>query len=396
MAELFADPEFFDDDEPNDGFIAQENVAVDKTVERDSVQFFGHAEIESRLVKMFNENKLPHAMLFVGPRGVGKGTLAQKLAIARLAHVDNPVDEGPGLFGGDPTNEIKIQKLNIYEQHPVAKKILNGAHPDFTRLTLASPDGEGGKTRQIIPVDDVRGITKFLRMTANTTNGWRVAIIDPADRMNMNAQNALLKILEEPPKRTLIILVAHQMGTLLPTIRSRVQLVSFHALSDNDFQSAVRSMGRGVQGRDTQWLAALSHNCPGQAHEILDNDYLDIVRTFAELWAEWPKYNEQRWQEFAERMGGQGADDGAYRFLTELWQWFIGALVEAKVDVGARTRLASLIPHDGLARLLDRLPLNTLLLAQDQTTEHFQKTIGLALERRQALYAARMLLTEDA
>src|SRR5262249_37067052 len=111
---------------------------------------------------------------------------------------------------------------------PLFQQVASGGHPDLLTVER-SFDEKRGRMREEIVVEDVRAVGAFLRLTAGA-GGWRIVIVDSADELNRNAANALLKILEEPPNRALLLLVAHAPGRLLPTIRSRCRTLSLSAL----------------------------------------------------------------------------------------------------------------------------------------------------------------------
>ena len=184
---------------------------------------FGHAEVSAILAGAYASGKLPHALLFSGPMGVGKATLAFHLAYHLLK---NPAhDRAPGaLERPDP-------------QSALFRQIAIGAHPSVLHLTRpANERTKGFKT--VITVDEIRRVNRFLSMTSHD-GGYRIVIVDPADDMNTNAANALLKNLEEPPARTVFVLIAHSSGGLLPTIRSRCQLIRVQQLGQSDLMAAL-------------------------------------------------------------------------------------------------------------------------------------------------------------
>lgn len=156
---------------------------------------------------------MPHAILLHGPAGVGKLALATELA--RWALCEKPSNEG-GCGVCDA--------CNWFEQ---------GNHPDFRRVEPVDPEAEDDaparktpkKGGRLIKVETIREITRFLELTSHR-GGWRVALIQPAEYMNPAAANALLKTLEEPPARVLLLLVSHQVGRLLPTVVSRCRQVA--------------------------------------------------------------------------------------------------------------------------------------------------------------------------
>src|SRR6186997_3381820 len=154
----------------------------------------GHADAEQLLLDSYRSGRMPHAWLIGGPHGIGKATLAYRLARFVLAHPD-PIAQ-------------KVQSavsLAVDLDHAVARRIANEAHPDV--LTLERTLNDKGKLRQDIAVEDVRRAVPFFGSTAGE-GGWRVAIVDAVDELNDFGANALLKILEEPPQRSLLLLVS--------------------------------------------------------------------------------------------------------------------------------------------------------------------------------------------
>jgi DNA polymerase-3 subunit delta' len=169
---------------------------------------FGHAEAKSMLAGSLRAGKLPHALIFAGPQGIGKATLAFHLANLLLQNLDPASVQDIG--SPDPTSAI-------------FRQVASGAHPSVLHLTRpVNERTKGFKT--VVTVDEIRKVNRFLSMTAYD-GGWRVVIVDPADDMNTNAANALLKNLEEPPAKTVFVLIVHSIGSMLPTIRSRSQTI---------------------------------------------------------------------------------------------------------------------------------------------------------------------------
>lgn len=186
----------------------------------------GHGNVASMIADAYRAGKLPHALLVSGPLGVGKATLAFHLAYHLLR---NPVHDKAlaVLTRPDPGS-------SLYRQ------IAIGAHPSVLHLTRpANEKTKGFKT--VITVEEVRRVSRFLSLTSHD-GGYRVVIIDPADDMNTNAANALLKNLEEPPARTIFIMVTHSPGALLPTIRSRCQMLRLAPLGKAELMSALAGL----------------------------------------------------------------------------------------------------------------------------------------------------------
>jgi DNA polymerase-3 subunit delta' len=186
-------------------------------------RLFGHREAAGLVAAAYRDGKLPHALILAGPRGIGKATLAFHIAHHLLKH---------------PTSNAAPAELAVPDPaSPLSRQIATGAHPSILHLTR--PFNEKTKTfRTVLSVDEIRRVARFLSMTSHD-GSYRVVIVDPADDMNRNAANALLKNLEEPPSRTIFMLIAHSEGSLLPTIRSRCQLIRLSPLATADLAAAL-------------------------------------------------------------------------------------------------------------------------------------------------------------
>ena len=169
---------------------------------RETERLFGQDDAQRDFLEAFNSNRLHHAWLITGPRGVGKATLAWRIARFLLA---TPVEQGRGLFGDAPP---AYETLDVSPDHPMAHRIQAKSEPGLFAITR-SVNEKTGKLRDMIVVDDIRGLTHFLTLSA-AEGGRRVVIVDAADDMNTNAANALLKMLEEPPALTTMLLISHQ------------------------------------------------------------------------------------------------------------------------------------------------------------------------------------------
>jgi DNA polymerase III subunit delta' len=180
----------------------------------ENFRLFGHEPMVELVTAAYGAGKLHHAILLTGPQGVGKATFAFHLAHHLLKHPAAAIAPG-ALAMPDPAS-------------PLSRLIAQGAHPGILHLTRpAAKDGKGFRT--VITVEEVRRVSRFLSMTAHD-GGYRIVIVDPAEDMNASAANAILKNLEEPPPRSLFMLISHQPGRLLPTIRSRCQVLKFSPL----------------------------------------------------------------------------------------------------------------------------------------------------------------------
>jgi DNA polymerase-3 subunit delta' len=192
---------------------------------RQTSALFGHAAAERALLDAYRSGRIPHAWMIGGPPGIGKATLAFRMARFVLA---NPDPAAPAVQAA--------ATLAVAPDHRVTTLIAAQSHPDL--LVLERTLSDTGKLRTVIRVDDARKVASFLGATAGF-GGWRVVIVDAVDDLNAESANALLKGLEEPPARTLFLLVSHAPGSVLPTIRSRCHRVLLRALAPHDVAQAL-------------------------------------------------------------------------------------------------------------------------------------------------------------
>ena len=169
---------------------------------RENPDLLGHTGAERELRRLAEAGRLPHAILLSGPRGIGKATLAFRFARFLFA-IGTAGDDG----------------LAVDPESGVFRRVASGGHADLLTVERTY-DPRRRRLRSDILVEDTRAIAGFFRLTS-AEEGWRIVIVDGAEEMNRNAANALLKILEEPPRRGLLLLVSHSPGRLLPTVRSR-------------------------------------------------------------------------------------------------------------------------------------------------------------------------------
>jgi len=213
---------------------------------RETPRLFGQEPAEQGFLAAWRDDRLHHAWLLRGPRGIGKATLAYRIARALIA--DGP---GPGQAGAPAT-------LDAPQDCPVATRIHARSEPCLAVLRRAVND-KTGRLRSQIAVDDVRAVRRFLSLSA-ADGGWRVVIVDAADEMNRSAANALLKVLEEPPARTALLLVAHSPAALLPTIRSRCRTLDLRPLGPAELAAALTQAGAPVAEAEAGPLALIAGN----------------------------------------------------------------------------------------------------------------------------------------
>jgi DNA polymerase III subunit delta' len=350
---------------------------LDPRAPRRNPALVGHSSAEQALLQTALGGRLPHAVILGGPRGIGKATLAFRFARWLLARVETP--DAPGLFG---TPE-PAASLALDPEHPVARRISAGGHADLLTVERGF-DPKRKKLRGEIIVDDVRAVAGFLRLTP-AEGGWRVVVVDSADEMNRNAANALLKILEEPPRRALLLLVCHAPGRLLPTIRSRCRKLALQPLAEDEVVVLMREHRPEVTAADAAALARLADGSIGRALELADAGGLKLYRGLIELLGGLPRLDPVALHRLADGMAGAEAEE-AYRTLTELLVDFLARLVAGAAEGSPREVLA------GEAGLLSRLGSQTRLDRWIEVWENLRALFGRAdavnLDRKQVILDA--------
>jgi DNA polymerase-3 subunit delta' len=315
---------------------------------RETHRLFGHDKAEADFLSAFTTGRMHHGWLITGPRGVGKATLAWRLARFLLA---TPDADG-GLFGAPepPTT------LDIPEDDPTARRIRALAEPRLFLLRRAW-DEDKKRLKTVITVDEVRRMKSFFALSA-ADGGRRAAIIDDADEMNPNAANALLKLLEEPPAGATFFLISHQPFRLLPTIRSRCRELRLTPLPPDALAAALAQAGGDAAPEDAQALAELAGGSVGEAFRLTNLDGLKLYAVLTQLLATLPRIDRPRLLALAELGAARGAEEQFDLILT-LLDLFLTRLARAaatrtlppeaaKGEADALTRLAS---HPNAARL---------------------------------------------
>jgi len=222
-----------------------------------------------------DSGRLHHAWLLAGPSGIGKALFADKAALRVLA-------QGGATASG----------LDIPDEHPMARLVAAGSHPDLMRLERL-PRESGTELARSITVDQVRGLQRLFG-TTTSMSPWRAVVIDSIDDLERNAANALLKNLEEPPPATVFLLVSHSPERLLPTIRSRCRVLRFAPLGPDAMASALRSALPDAEDEEIAALVGIGQGAPGRAIAFRGLDIAGLDRAMAELVREGDATNARR------------------------------------------------------------------------------------------------------
>ena len=284
---------------------------------RETSRLYGHDAAESAFLNAYTSGRLHHAWLITGPGGVGKATLAWRIARFLLA---TPTDDG-GMFAA-PAQE----SLDIPADAPVARRMMQLAEPRLFLLRRGANDKETALSADI-RVDEVRKMKSFFALSA-ADGGRRVAIIDAADDLNTGAANALLKLLEEPPADVTFLVIAHQPHRLLPTIRSRCRELRLTALAPQDLAKALEMAGGALDPEDVQALGELAGGSVGEAFRLTNLDGLKTYTGLIQLLATLPRLDRGRALALSETGAGKGAEE-RFDLIVTLLDLFLARLARA-------------------------------------------------------------------
>jgi DNA polymerase-3 subunit delta' len=304
---------------------------------RETVVLYGQAAAEAAFLGALAAGRPHHGWLISGPRGVGKATLAWRIARHMLAGgAGDTLDMDPG--------------------HPAFRQPAALAAPQLF-LARRPWDDKARRLRTAITIDEIRALKAFFQLTAPEP-GWRVAIVDAADELTPQAANALLKTLEEPPARALLLLVCHRPARLLPTIRSRCRELRCAPLGPADLARALAAAGADAVAAPA--LHQLADGSVGEALRLLATDGAALYEELAALLADAPPLDRPRAIALAEACAGRGAETRYDATLTLLRR----ALARlARAGAGAPTTPASEAEARAFARLAAR-PGQALLWAE--------------------------------
>jgi DNA polymerase III subunit delta' len=222
---------------------------------RETSVLLGHEAAERELAQSFASGRMHHAWLIAGREGIGKATLAYRLARHVLARPEARDPEG--------------LSLEIGEKTAAARQVRALSHPGL--LVLRRPyDVRAKRFAASILIDEVRRLRSFLGLTGGE-GAWRVVVVDSADELNLNAANALLKSLEEPPRRALFLLISSEPSKLLPTIRSRCRRLDLEPLAGEHLRAAAEAAlaAAGMEPPEASQWPLLEHLAEGSVRRAL-------------------------------------------------------------------------------------------------------------------------------
>jgi DNA polymerase-3 subunit delta' len=344
---------------------------------RTNPDLLGHDEVERELLLLWQISRLPHAILFCGPRGIGKATLAFRLARFALAR-------GAGAAVGS---------LAIDTGSGVFCRVAAGGHADLCTVERIW-DAQRRRFRAEITAEQTRGIADFLHLTA-AEEGWRVVIVDGAEEMNRSAANALLKILEEPPHLSLLALVSHNPGRLPPTIRSRCRRFRLVALAAPVITALLGRYRPGLNQAEATVLTRLAGGSIGRAIDIADAGGLGLYRTVIGVLSQAPRLDIPRLHGFVDGLVAAEAE-AAYRIVGELLSQWVARI--ATVSLRSRLDAGTDLPGEAeaIARLAAAADPARWAKLRAVIDENFASVRDLNLDRKQAMLGTFFAIADAA
>jgi DNA polymerase-3 subunit delta' len=341
----------------------------------------GHEAVEQQLLDLYNRGRLPHGLIFAGPKGMGKATMAYRLARFLLKNgIKDPNQDS--LFGAPEP----LTSLDIPLTDPVFSRVASGGHSDFLTIERLYDAGKD-KYKNSVEVDEIRKVAPFLRMTASD-GGWRIVIVDDADTMNRNAQNALLKILEEPPQNALLILVTHRAGALIPTIKSRTQTLNFKLLQPDTVKTLLDRQGQRLSSEEFSTLNALAGGSFGRALQIMEAEGIAMSGKVLDLLENFPQHN---WVEIHKFADGFGFAQEGFSLFAEITNSVFRDLARAKARGAAISGYGVHKPM--MQKIVVQRSLQQILAMNDNLQGHFVKVEQGNLDRRQGVLSAFSLIS---
>jgi DNA polymerase-3 subunit delta' len=298
---------------------------------RHASRLIGHRGAEAEMLAAYREERLAHAWLVGGREGIGKATLAWRFARFVLA---NPDPRAPSVQAAT--------SLAVAPEHPAARQLAALSHPDFAlarREWNAKPKAHYTEIR----VEDLRAGFGMFHMSA-AFGGWRVAIVDSAEDLNRSGANSLLKLIEEPPPRSLILIIAHRPGQVLPTIRSRCRRIVLERLSPAQIEEVIGGLGPSWEAAGLEARAEAAERADGSVREALrrlDPQAEGVGALIDGTIAQLPNADPRAVHKLAEAVSGRAAADAFDAFTAALYDW-LAARARTEASPVAREALATL------------------------------------------------------
>jgi DNA polymerase-3 subunit delta' len=285
----------------------------DTTHPRETGLLIGQSEAEHALLDAFRSGRMHHGWILGGPEGIGKATLAYRLAKFVLSQ--------PGA-----ASLAAARDLAVDPEAPAARQVVAQSHADLAVLRRVW-NSERKTFFSEIRAEDARRIVSFFGSTA-AAGGWRIAIVDTADELNAAGANALLKMLEEPPPRALFLIVSHQPGRLLPTIRSRCRKLTLKPLATPDLLAAATAARPDLDRPALERAAAIADGSVRRAITLAGGEGVALHAALTAILDRLPAVDVGAAHALADLCAGRAGDENFGLLLSFLEDWVHRRTVE--------------------------------------------------------------------
>ena len=346
---------------------------------RENLNFKSNINYEKTFIDSYHSNSFHHAWLISGPKGIGKSTLAYRFARFILSQKND--QNNHKLF---PDNNSNKESLDLTPDNLIYKKIVSNSHSDL--MIIEPLKDQSGKSKKSISISEIRKIKPFLN-TTSITGSWKVIIIDSMDELTINAENALLKSLEEPPRKTLIILIATNSSQLLPTTISRCRNLPIFPLSKDMLSTLINIYLPDLDSDDNRILSSISEGSIGKALNLYENNGIEIFKELVNLYSNLPSIDINKVNKISEAW----SKENLFKIVIELLCWWISRIIKY-ISLNDFSEYDETVSNDrnvseNIARLIN---LEELLNILENIDDKYNKANILNLDRRNIIYTSIM------
>lgn len=285
-------------------------------------EIIGHSSQKLSFLSSFASNRLPQCWLLAGDMGIGKASFAWLIAKFLLTTKYQPVDLKIDL------NETNINSILEPQNGSTLNRIISGSEQRVYIVRRGYNEKRKAFFKNI-SIEDVRKLQSYCSLSI-ADGGKRIIIIDTADDLNKSSSNALLKLLEEPPKNTIFLLISHQPNLLLPTIKSRCQKLSFSNLDQTDLGAVLTAIGCKIEPSDEVLLSILSKGSAGAACRLINSNCINLYRDILNIASSLPNLNTNKILQLSQNYFAK-AKPSEFEIFIEMMQHFFSRLCKTGV-----------------------------------------------------------------
>ena len=285
-------------------------------------EIIGHSSQKLSFLSSFASNRLHQCWLLAGDMGIGKASFAWLIAKFLLTTKYQPADLKIDL------NESNINSILEPQSGNTLNRIISGSEQRVYIVRRGYNEKRKAFFKNI-SIEDVRKLQSYCSLSI-ADGGKRIIIIDTADDLNKSSSNALLKLLEEPPKNTIFLLISHQPNLLVPTLKSRCQKLSFSNLDQTDLGAVLTAIGCKIEPSDEVSLSILSKGSAGAACRLINSNCINLYRDILNIASSLPNLNTNKILQLSQNYFAK-AKPSEFEIFIEMMQHFFSRLCKMGV-----------------------------------------------------------------